>query len=226
MNPLTYWLCFVEGLLTFVSPCILPLLPVYLFYLAGTAEAKEMKSWRLLANALAFVLGFTLVFVALGATATALGSYLELHSQLFRQVSALVMVGFGLHFMGWLRLPFLERTLSLDYRIENLNFLRSLAFGLVFAFGWTPCVGIFLGAALLQAGNADSLGQGVLLLLSYSAGLGLPFLASAWLFKILQDKFRRLAAYGQVIRTISGLVLIGAGILLYLDVFRLGSGGL
>lgn len=217
-NP-NYWLCFTEGLLTFISPCILPMLPIYLFYLAGTAENSAIHRGRLFRNALAFVLGFTLVFVALGATATALGSYLQLHLRLLRQISGLVMVAFGLYFMGLLRLPFLDQARVLDYPVQNLNLMRSLGFGMVFAFGWTPCVGVFLGSALLLAGNSGSVVQGMLMLCLYSAGLGIPFLLSAWLFESLKDRFRLLAAHSRSISLISGLFLVGAGLLLFLDRF-------
>ncbi|NMC27357.1 MAG: cytochrome c biogenesis protein CcdA [Syntrophomonadaceae bacterium] len=214
-----YWLCFTEGLLTFISPCILPMLPIYLFYLAGTAENTAVDRGRLFRNALAFVLGLTLVFVALGATATALGSYLQLHLKLLRQISGLVMVAFGLYFMGLLRLPFLDQTHAFDYRVQNLNLIRSLGFGMAFAFGWTPCVGVFLGSALLLAGNTGSVVQGMLMLSLYSAGLGIPFLISAWLFESLKDRFRLLAAHSRSISLISGLFLVAAGLLLFLDRF-------
>jgi len=217
-NPI-YWLCFTEGLLTFFSPCILPMLPIYLFYLAGTAENSTIDRDRLFRNALAFVLGFTLVFVALGATATALGSYLKLHLTLLRQISGMVMIAFGLHFMGLLRLPFLDQARGFDYRVQDLNLIRSLGFGMAFAFGWTPCVGVFLGSALLLAGNTGSVEQGMLMLSLYSAGLGIPFLLSAWLFESLKERFRLLAAHSRSISLISGLFLVGAGILLFLDRF-------
>ena len=226
MNNAPYLLSFTEGMLTFISPCILPLLPIYFFYLAGVAEKKDIQRGKLLLNGLAFVLGFSLVFVTLGATATGLGRFLQGHLDIFRQVSGVVMIIFGLHFMGILRLHFLDLDRHLDYEVGQLNFLKSIVFGVVFAFGWTPCVGIFLGSALLLAGNADSLGQGMLLLLAYSAGLGVPFILSALLFEVAQDFFRGLQRHGRLISVISGLVLILAGLLMYVGRIGTLGGGL
>jgi cytochrome c-type biogenesis protein len=215
VNNSTYALSFMEGLLTFISPCILPLLPVYFFYLAGVAEKEDIRRGKLVLNGLAFVFGFSLVFVTLGATATWLGLFLQGHLDIFRQISGLVMIAFGLHFTGVLHLCFLDLDRHLHYEVGQLDFLRSIVFGVIFAFGWTPCVGIFLGSALLLAGNAHSLGQGMLLLLLYSAGLGVPFILSAWAFDLARDFFRRLQRHSRSIRVISGIVLILAGLLIY-----------
>lgn len=208
-----YLLSFLEGVLTFVSPCILPLLPIYFFYLAGVAEEVDINRRKLLPNSIAFVLGFTLVFVILGATATTLGSFLQGNIDMFRKISGIIMIIFGLNFMGVCQLNFLNVDKRLDYSFKQLNFLKSIIFGMVFAFGWTPCVGVFLGSALLLAGNTDSIVQGIILLLLYSAGLGLPFILSAILFNTIKNAQLQMQRYSRAISIISGLVLILAGIL-------------
>lgn len=220
MNNFPYLLSFLEGMLTFISPCILPLLPVYFFYLTGVAEGDGHGRGKLFLNSLAFVLGFSLVFIALGATATGLGRYLLGHLGILRQISGVIMIIFGLQFMGVLRLHWLDLDRHLNYQIRDLNFLKSTVFGMIFAFGWSPCVGIFLGSALLLASNASSIAQGVLLLLLYSAGLGVPFILSALLIDRAQNFFHGLQKHNRLISIISGLVLIVAGLLIYTD--RLG----
>lgn len=224
VDEITYLLCFMEGVLSFVSPCILPLLPVYVFYLAGVNEQSDIKRTRLVTNSIAFVLGFTLIFVALGATASLLGQFLQENIALMRKVSGLVMIVLGLNFTGLIRLGFLNVDKHLDYRVQRLNFLKSVVFGMVFAFGWTPCVGAFLGSALLLAGNSESIRQGIILLALYSAGLGLPFILFALLFERAGSLVKALQRHDRAVNLVSGLVLIAAGILMFTD--RLGYLGM
>jgi len=215
MNELPYMLSFLEGILTFISPCILPMLPIYFFYLAGVSSEENTARSRLLMNSVAFVIGFSMVFIALGATATTLGSFLTAHIVAFRYISGLVMIVFGLNFMGILNLNFLNYEKHFDTDLNNLKFLNSMFFGMVFAFGWTPCVGVFLGSALLMAANADSMVQGMVLLGLYSAGLGLPFLLCSVLFEAIRNTFKQIQTYSRIINIVSGLVLVLAGILLF-----------
>lgn len=215
MSRFPYILSALEGILTFISPCILPLLPVYFVYLTGSAQDDNPKQSRLILNSLAFVAGFTIIFVLLGATATALGSFLKEHIDIFRKISGIIMVILGLNFTGLLQLRFLNVDKHLDYNLHNLNFIRSLVFGMVFAFGWTPCVGAFLGSALLLAGSTGSIMQGILLLLCYSLGLGLPFILTAFLVHKAMVIWRGLQKYSRAISIISGLVLTAAGLLLF-----------
>ena len=214
MSNFPYMLSFLEGILTFISPCILPMLPIYFFYLAGVVEAEDIRRSRLLVNSIAFVLGFTLVFVMLGATATTLGSFLKEHMDIMRKVSGIIMVILGLNFIGIIQLNFLNTDKRFNYDVKKLNFIRSIIFGIVFAFGWTPCVGVFLGSALLLAGNADSIVQGIILLLLYSVGLGLPFILSAVLFDAAKNVLRGMQKYSRIISFVSGLVLVVAGLLM------------
>jgi len=217
LNTFPYILSFLEGILTFISPCILPMLPIYFFYLAGVAEQKDIKRSQLLVNSMAFVLGFTIIFVILGATATALGSFLKGNIDIFRKIGGIIMVILGLKFMGIIQLNFLDVDKHLNYDFKKLNWVKSIVFGMVFAFGWTPCVGVFLSSALLLAGTADSIAHGILLLLLYSIGLGLPFILSAILFTAAMDVLRKVQQYSQIISIVSGLVLVLAGLLLFTD---------
>lgn len=217
MPGLSYLLCFMEGLLAFVSPCILPLLPVYIFYLTGVSDYADIRHPRLIKNSIAFVIGLTLVFVSLGATASLLGQFLQENISVIRKISGIVMVVLGLNFAGVIRLNFLNFDKHLEYHTQKLDFFTSVVFGMVFAFGWTPCVGAFLGSALLLAGNAESIWQGIAMLLLFSIGLGLPFILFAILFDRAGPVLKTLQKYHRAISVISGLVLILAGILMYTD---------
>ncbi|MFV0411661.1 MAG: cytochrome c biogenesis CcdA family protein [Oscillospiraceae bacterium] len=211
-------LLFLEGLLAFVSPCILPMLPVYLVYLSGSKEETCTKK-QLVANTVGFILGFTLVFVLLGATASGIGRLFAQHKLLLQRISGGLMVLFGLHFTGLLRLPFLNQSRQAAAGTKNLTFFTSLLFGFAFSFGWTPCLGPLLGSALLFASNAATLWEGVLLLLVFSLGLGVPFLLSALLWNRLQGVLGFVKKHLHLIKIISGIVLILVGLLFLFDLF-------
>lgn len=206
-------IAFLEGVTTFISPCLLPMLPIYLSYFAG-GRGGEGSRQRALRNALGFVLGFTLVFVSLGAFAGSLGSLLRRYGTVLNLVTGLVVVVFGLHFMGVLRLGFLDKTYRRSMDTQNLGFFSSLLFGVIFSIGWTPCAGVFLGSALLLASQQGSTLQGMLMLLSYSAGLGLPFLLSALLLDRLKSSFTWIKAHYQTINRVAGGFLVLMGILM------------
>lgn len=197
------------------------MLPVYFLYLAGTAEKdtinKPLSKSKLVINSVGFVLGFTIVFVLLGASVTSLGQFLSGHRDLLRKISGIVMVLFGLYFMGFLKLKFLNIEKRFEFKLEKLQFPGAILFGMVFGFGWTPCLGVFLGSALMLAGNSYSLAQGVLLLFVYSAGLGLPFILSSILFDRARNVFKKIQEHTALINKVSGILLIAAGILVYTD---------
>lgn len=207
---MTYLISFLEGIITFLSPCLLPMLPIYVSYFAGGGERSTRKT---LTNALGFILGFTLVFVALGALAGTLGSFLKSHQTAVNIVSGLLVIFFGLSFLGVFRLSFFQGS---RFRVdgEHMGFFSALIFGLIFSLGWTPCVGAFLGSALALASQQGHVVQGMGMLLAYSLGLGVPFLLSALLIDKLKSTFDWVKRHYAVINRISGGLLIAIGLLM------------
>ena len=168
-----YLITFLEGIITFISPCVLPLLPVYILYFAG--DQAEKKTGRSVRNALGFVTGFTLLFMVLGLFAGSLGSFLIRYQTAVNIVTGLIVILFGIHYTGLLRIGFLNKTVKLNAEIKPKNFFSSALFGAVFAVGWSPCTGAFLGSAMMMAASQTGWFSGMLLLLAYSLGLGVPF---------------------------------------------------
>ena len=203
-----YLISFFEGILTFISPCLLPMLPVYISYFAG-GEADSKKTFR---NALGFILGFTILFTAMGALAGTLGSFLSKYQMAVNIVSGLIVIFFGLNFMGVIKLNLFKGCARM--RTGNLGFFSSLLFGMIFSIGWTPCVGAFLGSALMLASQQGHVLEGTLMLLSYSLGLGIPFLLSAVLIDQLKGAFNFIKRHYTVINYICGGLLILVGILM------------
>ena len=203
-----YLISFFEGILTFISPCLLPMLPVYISYFAG-GEANSKKTFR---NALGFILGFTILFTAMGALAGTLGSFLTKYQSAVNIVSGLIVIFFGLNFMGVIKLNLFKG--SARMQTGNLGFFSSLVFGMVFSVGWTPCVGAFLGSALMLASQQGHVLEGTLMLLSYSLGLGIPFLLSAVLIDQLKGAFNFIKRHYTVINYICGGLLIFIGVLM------------
>ena len=203
-----YLISFFEGILTFISPCLLPMLPVYISYFAG-GEQSSKKTFR---NALGFILGFTILFTAMGALAGTLGSFLSKYQTAVNIVSGLIVIFFGLNFMGVIKLNLFKGSAGLQ--TGNLGFLSSLLFGMVFSIGWTPCVGAFLGSALMLASQQGHVLEGSLMLLTYSLGLGIPFLLSAVLIDQLKGAFNFIKRHYTVINYICGGLLILVGILM------------
>ena len=203
-----YLISFFEGILTFISPCLLPMLPVYISYFAG-GEQSSKKTFR---NALGFILGFTILFTAMGALAGTLGSFLSKYQTTVNIVSGLIVIFFGLNFMGVIKLNLFKGSTGLQ--TGNLGFFSSLLFGMVFSIGWTPCVGAFLGSALMLASQQGHVLEGSLMLLTYSLGLGIPFLLSAVLIDQLKGAFNFIKRHYTVINYICGGLLILVGILM------------
>ena len=203
-----YIISFFEGILTFISPCLLPMLPVYISYFAG----GQQNSRKTLTNALGFILGFTVLFTAMGALAGTVGSFLSKYQMVVNIVSGLVVVFFGLNFMGIIKLNLFKG--SARMQAGNLGFFSSLLFGMVFSIGWTPCVGAFLGSALMLASQQGHVLEGTLMLLSYSLGLGIPFLLSAVLIDQLKGAFNFIKRHYTLINYICGGLLVLMGILM------------
>lgn len=224
MNLVSYLLTFTEGILTFISPCILPMLPIYFLYLAGEAEKDgtdpSSKKNKLVLNSIGFVIGFTIVFILLGATVTSLGHFLANNRSMLEKISGLFMIVFGLNFAGIFKIGFLNTEKRFDFKFNKLRFFSSIIFGIVFGFGWTPCLGAFLGSALAFASNSKTVIEGMILLLFYSIGLGIPFILSAIAFEKVKDAFKQIQKHSRVISIVSGVLLIIAGILVLTGSFK------
>ena len=205
-----YVISFLEGIIPFISPCLLPMLPIYISYFAGGRE-RTLK--RTLTCALGFVLGFTTIFVSMGALAGTVGSFLTRYQTAVNVVSGLIVIFFGLSFLGIIKLN-LFRGSQRQVDTSDLNFWSSALFGLIFSVGWTPCVGAFLGSALMLASQQGSVLTGTLMLLCYSAGLGIPFLLSAVLIDRLRSAFDFIKRHYGIINKLCGCLLILVGILM------------
>lgn len=218
---ISYLLTFTEGILTFISPCILPMLPIYFIYLAGSSAdrntAEPINKGRLVINSFGFVSGFTIAFILLGATAAALGNFLENNRILLQRISGIIMILFGLHYMGVFKLRFMNMEKRFRVNTDRLRFPGSVLFGFVFGFGWSPCLGPFLGSAVMLAGNSRTIAEGMLLLLVYSIGLAIPFVTSAVIFENVGGIFDWLKKNNKIISIVSGILLIMAGILVFTD---------
>ena len=204
-----YFISFLEGIITFVSPCLLPMLPIYISYFAG---GKEKDTKRVIKNSIGFILGFTVVFVLLGALAGTLGSLLNEYKTVVNIVTGLIVIFFGLNFLGVFKLNIFKGIKSAN--TDHLGFFSSFLFGVVFSIGWTPCVGAFLGSALMMATSQGSIAQGVFMLFLYSLGLGIPFFISAILIDKLKSTFNFIKKHYNIINTVSGILLVAVGVLM------------
>ena len=206
---------FLAGLLSFLSPCVLPLVPPYLCFITGASLDQLTKRDRfeigyrmVLMPALMFVLGFATVFVALGATASAAGQFLRDYSTLLAQIAGVAIIVMGLHFIGIFRLGLINREVRYTVASRPAGLLGAYGIGLAFAFGWTPCIGPVLAAILALAATEDSVSRGAILLGVYSAGLGVPFLLTALFTRELAGRLRGLCRLGTALQIIAGLILI------------------
>ena len=218
LSQLTIGVAFVAGLASFLSPCVLPLVPIYLAQLVGqsvyqstaTGDQEDRPArLRTFLHALMFVSGFTVAFVALGATASTLGGFLRIHQFLLRQIGGILLIIIGLHLTGLLKLPFLYWQKHFEFRPSRPSHPASFVIGLIFAIGWTPCIGLILGPILVLASNAATLRQGVFLLLAYSLGLGVPFL----LLGLGLDRFSKIMKW---LKPHAGKIEIGTGVIMIL----------
>ena len=202
-----YFVSFLEGIITFISPCLLPMLPIYISYFAG----GEQNTKNTVKNALGFVFGFTIVFMAMGALAGTIGSFLIKYQTIVSVLSGMIVIFFGLNFLGILKLN-LFRGGNKNVNTENMGFFSAMIFGVIFSVGWTPCVGAFLGSALMLASTQAHMMKGILMLLCYSLGLGIPFVLSAVLIDKLKGTIQFIKKNYHVINRISGMFLIVVGI--------------
>ena len=205
-----YIISFLEGIITFISPCLLPMIPIYISYFAGGGKRDTKKTLKC---AVGFVLGFTLVFVAMGALAGTVGSFLIRYQTAVNIVSGIIVIVFGLNFLGVLRWNLFRGNRG-NYQAKDLGFFSAMVFGIIFSVGWTPCVGAFLGSALVLASQQGHVLTGVLMLLAYSAGLGIPFVISAVLIDKLKTTFDFIKKHYNIVNKVSGGLLILIGVLM------------
>ena len=208
-----YMISFLEGIITFISPCLLPMLPIYISYFAGGGERSTKKTMKC---ALGFILGFTIVFVSMGALAGTIGSFLKSHQQTVNIVSGVIVILFGLNFLGILKINLFHGAKGAKRSVDttDLGFFTSALFGIIFSVGWTPCVGAFLGSALMLASQQGHVLTGMIMLLCYSLGLGIPFIISALLIDKLKSTFAFIKKNYRVINMVCGGFLIVIGILM------------
>jgi len=228
---------FGAGLLSFISPCVLPLIPGYLSYISGlsldemrgtpavaggsaVAVAPTVAARRqVVLSSIAFILGFSLVFVSLGAAASAIGQFLAQQQALFNRIAGAVIIVFGLHTMGVLRIEWLYQEKRVHTSRKPAGLLGAGLVGIAFAFGWTPCIGPILAGILALASSQDTVGKGVQMLAVYSLGLGVPFLATALMIERFFGAMGRIRRYYHTIELVSGALLVVIGLLIFTNRF-------
>jgi cytochrome c-type biogenesis protein len=236
MGNLNIFLAFLAGLASFLSPCVLPLVPSYLAQLVGPGVLQAMQAeraqpqgksatvavtlaptqrWLALGHASAFVGGFSVAFIALGATASVMGGFLKSHQQAISQIGGLILIVLGLHFAGIIRIPFLYREGRMHWRPAERGYGSSFLIGLVFALGWTPCIGVILTGILVLAAQSATLGAGIILLAAYSLGLGLPFLIMGAAFARAAPLLKRLSPHLGTIERVTGVILALMGLFIF-----------
>ena len=204
-----YILTFIEGIARFISPCLLPMVPIYLSYFIGEDDDKNGKA---IMNSVGFVLGFTIVFLLLSIFASQLGSILSSNIRYIKIIFGIVIILFGLNYMDILKIKFLNKTKLKNLDTKNFNFYKAIIFGILFSVSWTPCIGTFLSSALLLIAKEQDIVKGITMMLLYSIGLGIPFIISAILIEKLKNVFDYIKKHYDIIKKISGVILIGAGI--------------
>lgn len=227
MDNISFILAFSAGLLSFLSPCVLPLIPGYISYLTGSSIAeintKEAKL-NLLYKSIGFVIGFSIVFIIMGLSISSIGKLFINNQDLFRKIGGIIIILMGLHITGVLKIKtfYLEkRLLPLDNKIKNFS---SIFIGMAFAIGWTPCIGPILSSILIYSGSMDTIGKGILLLVFYSLGMAIPFLLTALAVNNLSDYLKKFSRLMPKISLISGLLIISMGILVFTNKLTVLSG--
>ena len=209
------------GIISFLSPCILPLIPSYIAFITGVSieelsleENLRQVRKKVIANSLMFILGFSLIFIALGASATFLGQFLAQNIRWFEIIGGAVVILFGIHFAGIFRLRFLDKEKKVHLKKKPLGYLGTCLVGIAFGAGWMPCVGPILGSILTMAATTQNILKGIILLAFYSIGIGLPFFISGLIIHKFFEYFKTIRKYFKIITIIGGILLIIVGILL------------
>lgn len=204
-----YVFTFIEGIASFISPCLLPMLPIYISYFIGEDDKKTKKA---ILNSVGFVLGFTIVFLILSIFASSLGGMLSSYIKYVKIVFGILIILLGLNYMEILNLKFVNKSRVVNNSSKNLNFVKSIIFGILFSISWTPCIGTFLSSALLLIAKQQDFIKGLILMLLYSIGLGIPFVVSVVLIEKLKNAFNFIKKHYDKIKIISGIILIVMGI--------------
>jgi len=207
-----YLLIFLEGIASFISPCLLPMVPIYISYFIG----EDNNNKKAILNSIGFVLGFTIVFLLLSIFASSIGTILSTNIKYIKIFFGIVIILLGLNYMEILNIKFLNKSKSRKIDIKNFNFYKAILFGILFSISWTPCIGTFLSTALLLIAKGQDILKGVLMMLLYSIGLGIPFIISAILIEKLKKVFDFIKKHYDIIKKISGIILIVAGIYIIL----------
>lgn len=203
-----YVFTFLEGIASFISPCLLPMLPIYISYFIGEDDKNTSKA---VINASGFVLGFTVVFLILSIFASQLGIFISSNIKYIKIVFGIIIILLGLNYMEIFKIKFLNKSKVINANTKNLNFIKAMLFGILFSISWTPCIGTFLSSALLLVAKQQDMIKGILLMIVYSIGLGIPFIISVALIEKLKEMFDYIKKNYNAIKKISGIILIIMG---------------
>jgi cytochrome c-type biogenesis protein len=227
-SSVSYFSAFLAGGLSFISPCVLPLIPGYLSFISGVTleeltdrEKASRHLYRVTVNTIFFVFGFSLIFIALGASASFIGKWLFENIAIFNKVAGVIIFLLGLHVSGIIRIKALNYEKRIHAGQKKFGILGSGLIGMAFAFGWTPCIGPILGSILTMAANQNTVSQGIILLAFYSAGLGIPFILTAILFNFLIGFFGFIKRHFRAVEIISGGLLMLIGVLIFFNLLQL-----
>ncbi len=220
---------FLAGLVSFLSPCVLPLVPAYLSFLGGTSlqqmtdeKGLSLKARsRIVLAAVFFVLGLATIFISLGAVITSFGSAVANYKEIFLRIGGGFIIIFGLHFLGILKIPFLYRQAKYESTVEPATLIGAYLMGIFFAFGWTPCVGPILSAILMMAADAATLSKGITMLTAYTIGLGIPFILAAVSISFFMNFLNKFKQHLGIVEKIMGALLVVIGVLFLLDKMNL-----
>ncbi len=212
----------LAGFLSFISPCVLPLIPAYISFISGvsleelmSAKNRGEATKKVALNSAFFILGFTLVFVALGASASFVGQFIASNKAILEKIAAVIIVIFGIHLTGLFRIKWLDYERKVDVKSKPVGIIGAFVMGLAFAFGWTPCIGPILGAILAMAAVQETVQQGMFLLVVYSLGLGIPFFLSGIFINLFFSAFGRIRKHFRLIEILSGVLLIIIGLVIF-----------
>jgi cytochrome c-type biogenesis protein len=225
VEDISIFMAFVAGVVSFLSPCVLPLVPAYISYISGVSiedisSSNRSGMGKVFTGTLAFVVGFSLVFISLGASASWVGQFFQSNMGILGKIGGVIVIVFGFHLIGVYRIPFLMREKRYHSSTKPASLFGSVLIGIAFAFGWTPCIGPILAGILAYAGTQETIGQGVFLLSVYSLGLGLPFLLTGLGISRFLSFFDVIKRHFRKVEVVSGILLVALGIMIFTDNFR------